>query len=80
MHSAGASEADRLASDVSVPPRACSMFTPAAAMAAGVKRTPSVNSTMGMVRKKDAMVIRENRLMLSIEPCVAWAQSALACV
>ena len=37
-------------------------------MAAGVKRTPSVSSTTGIVRKKEAMVMSEKRLMLSMEP------------
>jgi len=44
-------------------------FRPAARMAAGVKRTPSVSSATGSSRKKLMMVMHENRLMLSRLPC-----------
>ncbi len=54
---------------------ACFMTTPgtrpAARMAAGVKRTPSVSSATGSSRKKEMMVMQENRLMLSSVPCAA---------
>jgi hypothetical protein len=55
--------------------RACVMSTPAAFSAAGVKRTPSTASTMGMARKKDMMVMRLNRLMLSMDPCLPKERS-----
>ena len=48
--------------------RAWLKLAPEAATAAGVKRTPSNASARGAVRKKETMVMREKRLMLSMEP------------
>ena len=54
---------------------ACFMTTfgarPAARMAPGVNWTPSTNSATGASRKKEMMVMQENRLMLSSVPCAA---------
>ena len=49
---------------------------PAARMAPGVKRTPSTSSATGASRKKEMMVMQENRLMLSSVPCATKTSSA----